>query len=108
MDVLHFHPRVPTAWETFKVDYRFGQTIYHLLFTQCQTHLGPLSLMVDGQSVQEGCLQLVDDRKEHAVEVLFAPGSMGLPQGGDTKSADTQGREAPRHGTSQEDPERRR
>ncbi len=72
-DTLVFRPRVPLAWTGFKVHYRYYQTFYHLEFTQNLTHPEPIRLTLDGQSLQNGTLKLVNDQHEHTVEVLFGP-----------------------------------
>ena len=75
-DTLRFRPRVPASWTQFKVHYRYYQTFYHLVFTQTPTHQGPLRLTLDGLSLEDGSLKLINDQREHTVEVLFAPCSV--------------------------------
>jgi len=70
-DILHFRPRVPASWTRFKVHYRYYQTFYHLEFTQAQSYQGPIRLTLDGHFLPESSLKLVNDRREHIVEVLF-------------------------------------
>jgi cyclic beta-1,2-glucan synthetase len=72
-DTMRFRPRVPASWTGFKLHYRYYQTFYHLVFTQDPTHQGPVRLTLDGQPLQDGSLKLSNDRREHAVEVLFGP-----------------------------------
>jgi cellobiose phosphorylase len=73
-DTLRFRPRVPPSWTGFTVHYRFCQTAYRLVYTQDPSHHGPIRLVLDGQVLPEGVLNLVNDRREHAVEVQFGPG----------------------------------
>ena len=73
VDTLRFRPRVPATWTQFKLHYRYYQTFYHLVFTQAPTHQGPIRLTLDGRSLQDGILKLINDQREHTVEVLFAP-----------------------------------
>jgi len=77
VDTLHFRPRVPTSWTHFKLHYRYYQTFYHLLFTQDPAARGEVRLALDGQALPNGTLTLVNDQREHTVEVLFAPSSVG-------------------------------
>ncbi|MFH1468392.1 MAG: glucoamylase family protein [Pseudomonadota bacterium] len=70
---LRFHPRVPASWTSYRVHYRYHGTFYHLEFTQSGAHQGPLRLVLDGQPVPDGILALVDDQRDHVVEVVFAP-----------------------------------
>jgi cellobiose phosphorylase len=73
VDSLRFRPHVPASWVHFKLHYRYYQTFYHLVFTQAPTHQGPLRVTLDGQALQDGSLRLVNDQREHTVEVLFGP-----------------------------------
>ena len=73
VDTLRFRPRVPASWTRFKLHYRYYQTFYHLVFTQAPTHQGPVRLTLDGQPLPDGTLKLVNDQREHTVEVLFGP-----------------------------------
>jgi cellobiose phosphorylase len=73
VDTLHFRPRVPASWSRFKVHYRYYQTFYHLSFTQSPTHQGPVRMTLDGRPLQDDALKLVNDQREHSVEVLFGP-----------------------------------
>jgi cellobiose phosphorylase len=79
VDVLHFRPRVPASWPGFKVHYRYYQTFYHITFTQDPAHHGPARLTLDGQPQQEEALKLVNDQREHAVELAFGPCAAGWP-----------------------------
>jgi cyclic beta-1,2-glucan synthetase len=73
VDTLQFHPRVPVSWTGYKVHYRYYQTFYHLVFTQNQSHQGPIRLTLDGQPLPDGILKLLNDQREHTVEILFGP-----------------------------------
>jgi cellobiose phosphorylase len=85
VDTLRFAPRVPAAWTEFKLHYRYYQTFYHLVFTQSEAHTGPPALTLDGQPLPDGTLQLVNDQREHAVQVRFGP------RGGSGAGADAGG-----------------
>jgi cellobiose phosphorylase len=68
-DKLHFSPCVPADWTSFKVRYRHGQTLYQVTVLQtCVADGGP-RLMVDGVELPGMAVSLVDDRRQHAVEV---------------------------------------
>jgi len=73
MDKLSFKPCLPTGWDSFVVHYRFRETIYHIKVTQRRAgEEGATTVTLDGV-VQEGKeISLVDDRGEHAVEVMMA------------------------------------
>jgi cellobiose phosphorylase len=72
-DTLHFRPRVPASWTQFKLHYRYYQTFYHLVFTQAQTPQDRILLTLDGAPLPDGALKLINDQREHAVEVRFGP-----------------------------------
>jgi cyclic beta-1,2-glucan synthetase len=70
-DKLSFVPRLPAEWDSFTVRYRFRETTYHIAVQQSHAgESGATTVSLDGV-VQEGReLSLVDDRKEHFVEVM--------------------------------------
>jgi cellobiose phosphorylase len=72
-DTLRIRPRVPAAWQSFTLHYRYARTFYHLGFTQDAAYAGPVQLSLDGAALPEGVLRLVDDQVEHAVAVRFGP-----------------------------------
>ncbi len=83
VDVLHFRPRVPASWLQFKVHYRYYQTFYHIVFRQDPAHPGPARLTLDGQLPSQEALHLVNDQREHAVELVFGPCAAGPGHGDD-------------------------
>jgi len=65
---LRIAPCIPADWETFKVHYRYRETIYHI--TVLQPSDGSVaSVKVDGVKQHDKTILLVDDRHEHSVEV---------------------------------------
>ncbi|WP_416825165.1 GH36-type glycosyl hydrolase domain-containing protein [Ectobacillus polymachus] len=69
-DKLYIQPCVPYEWESFDIDYRYGETTYAIT-VYCEE--SPTSWTVDGKSIGEhSYLQLVDDGKVHKVEVYSA------------------------------------
>jgi cyclic beta-1,2-glucan synthetase len=72
IDELHFTPRVPLDWKSFKLDYRFRETTYHITCLNVSgTWKVPPKILVDGKEQPQAVLKLVDDRREHLVEVRF-------------------------------------
>jgi cyclic beta-1,2-glucan synthetase len=72
VDMLHFAPCFPTEWNGFQVHYRFQETVYHIKVLQ-SADSGNRSMTLDGV-VQEGkTVKLVNDQREHFVELTFAP-----------------------------------
>ena len=72
-DKLHLAPCLPADWQTFKIHYRYRETVYHIAVSQ--TRLGDnesvalTRVTVDGVEQQDRAIPLVDDHREHAVEV---------------------------------------
>jgi cellobiose phosphorylase len=67
---LHLAPCLPGDWEAYKVHYRYGETVYHI--TVLQTGEGSeASVTVDGLEQPDNAIPLLDDRKEHSVEVII-------------------------------------
>jgi cellobiose phosphorylase len=72
VDELRFTPKVPLEWKSFKLDYRYRETVYHIA---CSNVSGawkvPPKIFLDGSEQPGAALKLVDDRQEHFVEVKF-------------------------------------
>jgi cellobiose phosphorylase len=67
---LRLAPRMPAAWSTFKVHYRYRQTVYHITFTRVEAGAADENVLsLDGQPLPGNNLPLQDDRREHAVEM---------------------------------------
>jgi len=71
---LRIVPCLPLDWETFKVHYRYRETVYHIAVLQTRAGNGETIVTVDGVEQPDKFIPLVDDRKEHAVEVRI-PGA---------------------------------
>jgi cellobiose phosphorylase len=69
VDKLHIEPCIPADWETYKVHYRYRETMYHITIVQTQNDSDDLSITVDGVQNDDEFISLVDDRREHFVEV---------------------------------------
>ncbi|MGA2247344.1 MAG: glucoamylase family protein [Verrucomicrobiota bacterium] len=72
VDELHFTPKVPLEWKSFKLDYRHRETVYHIT---CVNVSGawkvPPKIILDGNEQAGAALKLADDRQDHFVEVRF-------------------------------------
>ena len=75
-DRLRLAPRLPAAWTTCKIHYRYLRTVYHISITrQAADAAGADRLFVDGREMPGAILLLVDDQQEHLVEMkLSGPG----------------------------------
>jgi len=66
---LILSPLLPQSWNSYKVHYRFGQTVYHITFNRI-TDDSMLRLILDGKVLSDNkVLSLDDDGKEHFVEM---------------------------------------
>jgi cellobiose phosphorylase len=69
---LRLAPRMPRAWTTYKVHYRYRQTVYHLTFTRVAGEADAAAgLTLDGRALPGDRLPLSDDHAEHAAEFRF-------------------------------------
>ncbi len=69
-DQLRLTPRMPSSWSTYKIHYRYRQTVYHITITRLATGTAGTNLLsVDGQEIPGTAIPLRDDRQEHAVEL---------------------------------------
>jgi len=80
VDHLRITPCIPAHWETYKIHYRYRETVYHITIRHVSAKPGhPIRVTLDGAAVNgtgadktgrpQGMIPLVDDRREHYVEV---------------------------------------
>lgn len=67
---LTFEPCVPAEWQTFKVHYRFQETIYHIVFEQ-KNEEGKMQITLDGKEQPDNAITLLDDSIDHTVNVTL-------------------------------------
>jgi cyclic beta-1,2-glucan synthetase len=74
VDKLRFEPCLPTHWPSFSIHYRYRDTPYHIVVTQVPATDGTaadgISVVVDGAVRPDAAVPLVDDRREHTVQVV--------------------------------------
>jgi cellobiose phosphorylase len=69
-DRLRLAPRMPRAWTTYKIHYRYRQTVYHITLTRIAVGAAdPVSLSLDGKPLSGETIPLADDHLEHHVEM---------------------------------------
>jgi cellobiose phosphorylase len=68
-DKLRFAPCLPEAWEGHRVHYRCGAAVYHLTFSRTSGGNGEIGVTVDGVAQPDAAVTLVDDQREHAVDI---------------------------------------
>lgn len=75
VDKLFIEPCVPKDWNSFKIKYRYRETLYLITITQHNKATPRLMISVDGKASGDAFIQLSDDHREHQVDVLFKPES---------------------------------
>jgi cyclic beta-1,2-glucan synthetase len=68
-DKLRIAPCLPSDWKGFKMHYRYRETVYHINVLQMNADQGEMSVTVDGVQRPDKAIALIDDHREHAVEV---------------------------------------
>jgi cellobiose phosphorylase len=73
-------PRIPRNWATYSMDYRFGESRYHIEVVQTGDGASEQSVSVtlDGVAQDSAGFALVDDNKDHAVEVRIEHGDAAV------------------------------
>ncbi len=67
---LRITPRFPANWPSYKIHYRYRQTVYHITVTRhAQDSLATNELTLDGRPLSEETIPLTDDHNEHFVEI---------------------------------------
>ena len=80
VDKLSFAPCLPADWASFKVHYRYRETVYHITLLPTQTDTDKTHVIVDGVEQHGNAISLTDDRQEHWVEASIpARVAIGLP-----------------------------
>jgi len=73
VDRLHVEPCLPAHWSGLKIHYRYRETVYHIAVTQIRAEeggkRGGTQVTVDGVVQDSPSIPLVDDHREHWVEV---------------------------------------
>jgi cellobiose phosphorylase len=61
-------------WQSFKMHYRYRETVYHITVSQMCTHDDLSStgvrVVLDGVDQEDGIISMVDDHCEHQVEIM--------------------------------------
>ena len=70
--LLRVAPCLPAHWTSFKLRYRYRETIYHIEVLRTRAGEGEVGVTVDGARQAGPGIALVDDRREHSVEIRIA------------------------------------
>ncbi len=73
VDKLYFVPCVPPTWTSYNVRYRFRRTFYDITinFSEVRENTDA-RFVVDGVEQEEQFLLMVDDEREHKVDVIYS------------------------------------
>jgi cyclic beta-1,2-glucan synthetase len=70
---LRLSPRLPHGWATCKIDYRYCRTTYHIVVSRGPHELADSGhTFLDGRELTDAVIPLVDDQREHDVEMRLA------------------------------------
>ena len=67
---LRFAPCLPADWPGFKLSYRYRETTYAIAVRQVGGSVQDISVTLDGVRQPTPVLNLIDDQREHQVEVI--------------------------------------
>ena len=68
-DQLRIEPCIPAEWNSFAIQYRYQETMYHISVEQVSADKKGIILMVDGVKQPDKIVHLINDQKEHKVEL---------------------------------------
>jgi cellobiose phosphorylase len=66
---LRLTPRLRAEWPSYKVHYRFHETVYHITISRNTGGTDGEFLTLDGQRQSGSTITLIDDRREHFAEL---------------------------------------
>jgi cellobiose phosphorylase len=67
-ETLRLAPCLPAHWNSYKLHYRYRRSVYHICVNQVDSESTP-SLTVDGDERHDQVIVLLDDGREHWVEL---------------------------------------
>ncbi len=68
-DILRFNPCLPPQWQTFKIHYRYRETLYNITVRNAGGGKSVNRVVADGVEEADKAVRLVDDHGQHEVEV---------------------------------------
>ena len=69
-DSLQIEPCMPEEWKTYSLSYRYLNTVYRVVVVRTSLEGAPgIRTSLDGVELENGRIPLVDDQREHLVEV---------------------------------------
>uniref|UniRef100_UPI00359431E2 GH36-type glycosyl hydrolase domain-containing protein n=1 Tax=Thiocapsa sp. TaxID=2024551 RepID=UPI00359431E2 len=70
VDTLHVAPCLPADWDGFSLSYRYRETLYRIAVAKSGDGEGGTRITLDGVAQEAPGISLVDDHREHRVEVV--------------------------------------
>jgi cyclic beta-1,2-glucan synthetase len=72
-DHLQIKPCIPKDWPEYQLNYRFGKTMYHIrVENKPNSRLKTNQVLMDGESLKDENIPLLDDNKTHEVLITLA------------------------------------
>ncbi len=68
-DQLHLSPCIPAGWNDFKVNYRYRETMYHIIVKRLSSGNTETTVNFDGTELSGMTVTLTDDHVEHQIEM---------------------------------------
>jgi len=68
-DKLHIEPCIPADWKSYKIQYRYRETVYQISILQEHESIPNINITSDGVKVNDKVISLVDDHIAHYIEV---------------------------------------
>jgi cyclic beta-1,2-glucan synthetase len=68
-DKLYVEPCIPTDWVSFKIHYRYRETVFRITVSQMHEGISKQIIIVDGLECPDHFIHLIDDRQVHLAEV---------------------------------------
>jgi cellobiose phosphorylase len=72
-DKLYVTPCLPPDWDSYRMDYRYRNTLYKIVVKQNTAAGASMQVIVDGIAQADAAIALADDKHEHAVEIILHP-----------------------------------
>ena len=80
---LRLTPSLPKTWSTCTLHYRYRQTLYHIRVTRLSgAPVDRRRLSLDGRPLPGNSISLLDDHRDHSVEVQVGPTNPTNPTNG--------------------------
>jgi len=73
VDKLRFRPCLPVEWTHFKIHYRYRSTFYHITIQNSGVQAIVSRLTLDGAELPDNFITLIDDGRDHQIELEMRP-----------------------------------